>query len=178
VSAGGLVAKRFIIAGLTLGAVPGSNIFCLVQKGTGGADQNTLAEVPEDIWVDRCVLDGTSTGQMDHAILPWCKGGGTIDCTMYDIHSHTNDDGGHGITFGNGPGPYLVDNVDTESAGIPLIMSAEVSIPGIIPSDITVRRVRLTRPFAWQGGWKVKTATSRSTTRPRCPALRPRLTGR
>jgi hypothetical protein len=157
VSAGGLVAKRFILEGLTLGVVPGANVFCLVQKGTGGPDQDTLAKVPEDIWISRCVLDGTSTGQIDHAVLPWCKGGGIVDCSMYDIHSHTNDDGGHGITFGNGPGPYLVDNVDHESAGIPIIMSAEVTIPGLIPSDLTLRRVRLTRPFAWQGIWKVKT---------------------
>jgi hypothetical protein len=156
VSAGGLVAKRFILAGLTLGPTPGANIFAIAMTGTGGPDQDTLAKVPEDIWFDRCLFDGTSTGEVDHAVLLWSKGGGLSKCRMVEIHSNTNDDGGHGVTTGNGPGPYLID-AKIESAGIPILFSAEVTIPGIIPSDITLLQAHLFRPFAWMGVWKVKT---------------------
>jgi hypothetical protein len=61
------------------------------------------------------------------------------------------------VEFLNGPGPYLLQNNYGE-AGHEVVMSGggDPSIPGLIPSDITIIGNHITRPVSWKGVWGVK----------------------
>ncbi|HEV3468221.1 MAG TPA: hypothetical protein VG148_02795, partial [Pyrinomonadaceae bacterium] len=65
----------------------------------------------------------------------------------------------------NGPGPFLIENNYLEAAGENVLFGGAVpAARGLIPSDITVRRNRLTKPLSWRQGdpsyagqaWQVK----------------------
>jgi hypothetical protein len=62
------------------------------------------------------------------------------------------------IAAWNGPGPFLIEDcyIDAGSIGV-LFGGSAPSIPDLVPSDITFRRNRITRPLTMRGGgWAVK----------------------
>jgi hypothetical protein len=60
----------------------------------------------------------------------------------------------------NGTGPYLIENNYLEGAGENILFGgADPSVPGLVPSDITIRRNYVTKPLDWRGQkWQVKNA--------------------
>ncbi len=81
------------------------------------------------------------------------------------VNSHISDIKSVGIdtqAIGgwNGSGPYLIENNHLEAAGENVMFGgADPSIPGLVPSDITIRRNLFTKPLQWrQERWQVKNA--------------------
>jgi hypothetical protein len=53
----------------------------------------------------------------------------------------------------NGPGPFRIVNNYLEAAGENVLFGgASVTVPGVVPSDIEVRRNHLTKPLSWREG--------------------------
>ncbi|HWS56517.1 MAG TPA: hypothetical protein VN228_20430 [Pyrinomonadaceae bacterium] len=51
----------------------------------------------------------------------------------------------------NGPGPFLIENNYLEAAGENILFGGAVpAAPGLIPSDITIRRNHLYKPLSWR----------------------------
>jgi hypothetical protein len=57
----------------------------------------------------------------------------------------------------NGPGPYRIENNRLEGAGENIMFGgADPAIPGLVPSDITIRRNHIVTPTSWMGLWTKK----------------------
>ena len=128
----------------------------LVGFGRSGSSQNTLAEVPHHLIMDRCYLHGNATtGQRRGLTL---NSGDT-----QIINSHFSDFKGvnqdtQALGGSNGPGPYLIENNYIEAAAENIIFGGQdPSIPNLVPSNITIRRNLITKPLAWMSqSWVVK----------------------
>lgn len=128
----------------------------LVGFGRSGASQDSLAEVPHHLIMDRCYLHGfSSTGQ---------RRGLTLNSGETQIiNSHFSDFKGinqdtQALGGSNGPGPYLIENNYIEAAAENILFGgSDPSIPELVPSNITIRRNLITKPLAWMSeSWVVK----------------------
>lgn len=128
----------------------------LVGFGRSGASQDTLAEVPHHLIMDRCYLHGSPTNGQRRG-LTLNSGDSQI------INSHFADFKGIGedsqaLGGSNGPGPYLIENNYIEAAAENIMFGGQdPSIPNLVPSNITIRRNLITKPLAWMSqSWVVK----------------------
>jgi hypothetical protein len=148
-------AHHYRLQFLELAGTPGG-YGDVVRFGDGSAAQNTLAGVPHDLEIDRCYVHGDPVvGQ---------KRGLALNSAASTVrHSYFADFKAVGIDSQaiagwNGPGPYLLLDNYLEAAGeVVMFGGADPAVPNLVPSDITVRRNHLTRPFSWRGQqWQVK----------------------
>jgi hypothetical protein len=138
----------------------------LIQLGDGdtAGQQDTLAEVPHHLVVERCYLHAFS------ASTP-VKRGVALNSAHTDIlDSHISGIKNVGqdtqaVGGWNGPGPFRIDNNYLEAAGENIIFGgATPAIPGLVPSDIVIRRNYFYKPLSWRVGdasyagieWSVK----------------------
>jgi hypothetical protein len=130
----------------------------LVGLGDTGANQDTLAEVPQNISIERCWIHGNASAAVRRGIA-LNSGSTTIrDCYLSDFHEVANDS--QAICGWNGPGPFTIENNYLEAAAENVLFGgADPSIPNLVPSDITFRRNYCSKPISWKGGsphWSVK----------------------
>jgi hypothetical protein len=124
----------------------------------GGATQNDLAQMPHTLIIDRVYIHGDPVVGQKRGI---ALNSGATEIT----NSHISDIKAVGIDTQaicgwNGSGPYLIQNNHLEAAGENIMFGgADPSIPGLVPSDITIRRNLLTKALHWrQERWQVKNA--------------------
>jgi hypothetical protein len=121
----------------------------LIQLGDGSSRQNTLAEVPHDIELDRVYIHGdTLVGQKRcvalNASAITIRSSFISDCKAVGQESQA-------IGGWNGPGPYWIEDNYLEGAGENLLFGgSDPSIPGLIATNITVRRNHISKPVAWR----------------------------
>jgi hypothetical protein len=128
----------------------------LVEFGAAGSSQSTLSSVPHDLVMDRCYLHGNpSYGHRRGLAL---NSGHTVISNSYfaDFKGVTQDT--QAIMGWNGPGPYLIENNYLEAAGENLMFGGtDPNIVNLVPSDIVIRRNRITKKTAWMTqSWTVK----------------------
>jgi len=120
----------------------------LVDFGSAGSSQSTLASVPQHLVIDRCYLHGDpGFGQRRGVAL---NSGDTQIVNSYfsDFKGVTQDT--QAIAGWNGPGPYLIDNNYLEAAGENILFGGgDPSIPNLVPGRIVIRRNLVTKPLAW-----------------------------
>jgi carbohydrate binding protein with CBM6 domain len=128
----------------------------IVEIGTFGTDQDTLAEVPHDIIVDRCYIHGDPVNGQKRAILLNAASASVINSYISDIRSTVDESQGIGVS--NGPGPFTITNNYIEAAGENLMFGgADPSINGLVPSDIRIANNHITKQPWWRGqGYIVK----------------------
>src|SRR5262249_37862108 len=73
-----------------------------------------------------------------------------------DIKSWEQD--AQAISGWNGPGPFTITNNYIEASGENILFGgADPSIPGLVPSDITIQYNYISKPVVWQWeGWTIK----------------------
>lgn len=109
----------------------------------------TVAELPCDITFDRVYMHGSP------------EKGGHTGCNCHGVNitlvnswlSDFWEVGRDSQAFGayNGAGPYRIENNYLEASGENILFGgADPAIPGLIPSDIIVRRNYLFKPLAWK----------------------------
>jgi hypothetical protein len=78
-----------------------------------------------------------------------------IDSYLAECHGKGQDT--QAILGWNGPGPFRIENNHLEGAGENVMFGgADPAIPGIVPSDIEIRRNHFFKPPSWKGVWTVK----------------------
>jgi hypothetical protein len=128
----------------------------LITLGDGGDSQNSYSHVPENITLDRVLVQGDpEKGQKRGIAL------NSADTTIRNSHIADIKAVGQetqAIAGWNGPGPFLIENNHLEAAGICVLFGgAEPSIGSLVPSNIVVRRNTMTRPIEWRDAqWTVK----------------------
>ena len=130
----------------------------LIQLGDGdpSGPQDTAAEAPRHLTVDRCYLHA-----FDDAT-PLKRGVALNSAHTEVVNSHISGVKVRGqetqaVAGWNGPGPFLIENNYLEAAGINVLFGgARSATPNLVPADITVRGNHLFKPLDWRGRWTVK----------------------
>src|SRR5262249_35185603 len=141
---------------LVLLEIQGNGIFDIVTLGDGSSAQQTVAQIAHDLVVDRVYIHGDAARGQKRGIALNSMSTTITGSHIADIKSTGQD--AQAVGGWNGPGPYTIRNNYLEAAGENLMFGgAAPSVPGLIPSDITISDNQLFKPPAWRGqGWLVK----------------------
>jgi hypothetical protein len=149
-------AHDFRLAGLEFAPQDAAAlVYDLVRLGDGSSAQNTLAEVPQRLVLDHVYVHASTTGELKRGIALNSGSTRIVDSTIAGFKGKGYDS--QAIAGWNGPGPFVIENDLLEGSGENLMFGgADPSIPGLVPSDITVRHNLLRKPLGWRGVWTVK----------------------
>ena len=130
----------------------------IIVLGGGGGTQTQTSQMPHTLVFDRVYIHGDpALGQKRGIAL---NSGATeiVNSHISDIKAVGMDT--QAIAGWNGTGPYLIENNYLEAAAENVLFGgADPGIPGLVPSDITIRRNLMTKPLEWrQQRWQVKNA--------------------
>ena len=144
------------IAGVEFGLTPASWVsYGIVLMGEGNATQNSLSVVPFDLVLDRVYIHASPTQQTSRCLALNSARTEIRDSYLYDCHAKGFDT--QAIAGWNGPGPYRIYNNMLAGAGENVMFGgANPTIPGLVPSDIEIRRNYLYTPSSWKGVWTKK----------------------
>src|SRR5262245_49031155 len=139
-------AHHYRFLGLEIAPAPGSFLYALVQLGDG---ESSLAQVPHHFSFDRCYLHGDPGRGSCRGIAMNSSDTVVVDSHLSDFKEVGADS--QAICGWSGPGPFRIEGCTLEAAGENVMFGgADPAIPGLIPSDITIRRNRFSKPHSWR----------------------------
>lgn len=123
----------------------------------GRYDAMSVSQQPQDIAVVQTWIHGTPTTPVQRCVLLNSGATSLLDSSLDDCHDKGADS--QAIIGWNGPGPYRIENNTLSGAGENIMFGgADPRTPGVIPSDITIRRNFVYTPAAWANKvWTKKT---------------------
>lgn len=145
-------ARGWTVAHLTL--VGNSSTDTVVKFGLG--TENDLGLLPQGLTLDQVVIFGAPEGGTKRGVGLNAIDGTVRNSSIYDCKRVGQDT--QAIGGWNGPGPYIIENCYLEGAGENVMFGgSDPRIPGLIPSDITIRNCHIAKPLAWKTiGWSEK----------------------
>ena len=152
-----LGAHHYRFLGVEITTTATSLNYGLVLFGDGGAAQNSLAQVPHDLILDRTYIHGNATVNLSRCVALNSAASAVIDSYLSECHATGQD--AQAICGWNGPGPFKIVNNYLEGSGENVMFGgADPAIANLIPSDIEIRRNYFFKPLAWRasGAWSVK----------------------
>jgi hypothetical protein len=116
-------------------------------------EQTALDQVPHHLVFDRCYIHAYPDQQLRRGIALNSADTRITGCHIAGFKVRRVGDDAQAIGGWNGPGPYQIINNYLE-AGDENIMfgGADPTIPGLVPSDIEIRRNHLFKPLSWRDG--------------------------
>ena len=122
----------------------------------GSASQTTLDQVPHHIEIDRVLMAGDPAAGQKRGISANAAHVLITSSDIRDIKAAGQDS--QAIAAWNTPGPIVIRNNYLEAAGENILIGgAHITLPGSIPSDLTIEDNVLTKDPAWKGmAWTVK----------------------
>jgi hypothetical protein len=128
----------------------------LIELGYVDARQTSAAQAPHHLVLDRLLVTIPATVGQRRAIALNSGATQVLGCHLAGLKFAGAD--AQAIAGWNGPGPYVIENNYLEGAGENLMFGgSDPTIPGLVPTDIKIRRNYLTKPIAWKGStWTVK----------------------
>jgi hypothetical protein len=138
--------RGYVLAGLNI-TKTSSDGNSVVYFGTGdGAQQYSLARVPEYLYMDRCVINASNSQVRRNISL---QSGYSVITECWISSKYLGQDN-QCIYGGNGPGPYLIEHNYLEAAGENIMFGGgSNAITDLNPSDITIRLNAFAKPPAW-----------------------------
>lgn len=114
-----------------------------------GSDETSLDALPSQIVFERCYLHGDRKRGARRGIALNGSQMAVVDSHLADFKEVGADS--QAIAGWNGPGPFRIENNHLEGAGENVLFGgADPSIPGLVPSDIEIRRNYFSKPLAWK----------------------------
>jgi hypothetical protein len=128
----------------------------ILTLGDGSAAQRSLAQVANNLVVDRVYVHGDPSKGQKRAIALNSASTTITGCYIADVKAVGQDS--QAIAGWNGPGPFVITNNYLEAAGENLMFGgADPSVPNLVPSDITIADNQFTKQTAWRTeNWVVK----------------------
>jgi hypothetical protein len=128
----------------------------IIALGDGSSAQTSLSLAPHDLVIDRGYIHGEPGMPQKRGIALNSASTTVTGSYIADIKAVGQDS--QAICGWNGPGPYTITNNYLEAAGENIMFGgADPSIPGLVPSDITIANNAIAKPPAWRSsGWSVK----------------------
>ena len=115
----------------------------------GETTATSLSQVPHHIDIDRCYIHAFPEQNFKRGVTLNSADSSVSNSYIAEIHSTTQQT--IGIGGWNGPGPFTITNNRIEAAGENILFGgAGPTIPGLIPSDITITGNYLHKPSAWK----------------------------
>jgi hypothetical protein len=126
----------------------------IIKLGTGS--ETSEAQLVRDIVLDRVYVSAGPTNNTRRCVGFNGNSLAVVNSWLADCHSKGFDT--QGIGGWTGAGPFLIQNNHIEGSGQGIMFGgADTQIPGMVPSDITIRGNHLYKPMSWGGGrWSVK----------------------
>jgi hypothetical protein len=146
-------AHHFKLIGLEIiGPANNSVLNTLVALGDSGTAQDTLAEVANNLVIDRCIVRAFSTTQTLRRGIALNSGSTDItNCYVAGCKEAGADS--QAVGGWNGPGPYNIINNYLEGAGENVIFGgSDPSIPNLVTEDIVFKRNYCFKPLSWKIG--------------------------
>ena len=143
-------AHHYRLLGLEI-APASASVFLndLVTLGSSGTSQDTLAEVPHHLKIERSYVHAFPTQGLKRGILLNSAHTDVLDSTVSGFKVVGQDS--QAIAGFNGPGPFKIINNYLEGAGENLLFGgADPAIPNLVPSDIEIRRNHFFKPLSWR----------------------------
>ena len=120
----------------------------LVEYGSGGPDQNTLDKVPKGLTIDKCDIHAYPHTDIQRGVAANGANFRITNSKVREIHGVGYDT--QAVCVWNGPGPFTLLDCYFEGAGENVMFGGAIpSIPGLIHSDIEVRRCYFFKPRSW-----------------------------
>jgi hypothetical protein len=159
-----LGAHHYRLIGLEFRAPENSPVVNdLVTLGDGSSAQDKLEKAAHHLVVDRCLVVASERQSMKRGIA--LNSAETTITGSYISGMKLEGQDSQAVGGWNGPGPFHIINNYLEAAGENLLFGgATPSIPGLVPSDIEIKRNYLFKPLSWRQGeasfagtrWSVK----------------------
>ncbi len=149
-------ASRFFIKNIEISNTAAvTSVSQLVELGDGSDRQNLLEHVPADIVLDRMFIHGTPSVELRRCVS--LQSAATVVVNSHVSNCNNTHFDSQAIWGWNGPGPYLIENNYLEAATeVVGFGGATISVRGLVPSDVTIRRNHMTRTDEHKGRWLVK----------------------
>lgn len=150
-------ASNWHLIGLSVSLRAGTiDNYGIVRLGSGA--ETALAQLPNDIVLDRVMISGGETGNTSRCVGFNGNALAVVNSWLADCHAKGRD--AQGIGGWTGLGPFLIENNHIEGSGQNIMFGgADPRIANVTPSDITIRGNHLFKPMSWAGGrWTVKAA--------------------
>jgi hypothetical protein len=120
----------------------------IVEFGTSGASQDTLAEVPYDLVIDKSWIHAGPTQDVQRCVALNSKNTDITNSWISECHGRGYDT--QAIACWNGPGNYKIINNYLEGAGENVIFGGSPpSIANLIHTGIEFRRNYVFKPLSW-----------------------------
>jgi Calx-beta domain len=155
-------ANHYQLIGIEFRTVSAADfVYDLIELGSGG--QTTVSQVPHDLILDRCLIRAFPTQPLKLGVAL-----NSIETTItncYIAGFKRTDQDAQAIAGFNGPGPFHIINNYLEASGENLMFGGgKPNIPGLVPSNIEIKRNYLYKPLSWRQGeagyggvrWSVK----------------------
>jgi hypothetical protein len=142
-------AHHYRFVGVEIRPEAGVFLFNLVRLGN---DETSASQLPHDIIFDRCYIHGDPVKGSRQGIVMNSKNIAVIDSYLSDFKDVGSE--AQAILGWNGPGPFKIVNNYLEGAGENVMFGGgqDPGIPGLVPSDIEVRRNHFSKPLSWKKG--------------------------
>ncbi len=142
-------AHHYRFIGVEISTATGdTKMYDLVQIGD---TKQTSAQVPEHIEIDRSYIHGHPTQEVQRGVSLNGKAIKVSNSYISEIHGRGYDT--QALCGWNGPGPFDIINNYLEAAGENVMFGGALpSIPGLVPSDITIRDNDFFKPLSWKVG--------------------------
>lgn len=142
-------AHHYRLIGLEISAT--SNVTRIYSIVSFGAGQDSAADTPHDLIIDRCYIHGLPALQSSRGVLLNSASSAVVDSHISEIHGVGFDS--QAILGYNGPGPFKIVNNFLEGAGENIMFGgADPRVRDLVPSDIEIRRNHLFKPLSWRPG--------------------------
>lgn len=152
-------AHHYRLIGLEIRPRRGVFLHDLVRLG--GEHERRPDAAPAHIAIDRCYLHGDADRGARRGLAMNSRCTDVLDSYFADFKEVGADS--QAIAGWNGPGPFRIVNNYLEAAGENLMFGgADPAVPGLVPSDIEIRRNHFRKPLAWKTpspegkAWSVK----------------------
>ena len=138
-------------------------VYDLVKLGDGSTAQDSIEKAPHHLILDRCLITAFPTQSLKRGVSLNSAETSVVNSYVAGFKSAEQD--AQAVGGWNGPGPFHVVNNYLEASGENLMFGgAPPAIPGLVPSDIEVRRNHFFKPLSWRQGepgyagtrWSVK----------------------
>jgi hypothetical protein len=128
----------------------------VITLGDGSRSQTALAQVPHDLFVDRCYIHGDPSVGQKRGIALNSASTTVTGSYISDIKAVGQDT--QAINAWNGPGPFSITNNYLEAAGENILFGGtDPAIADLVPSDITIANNTVAKPPSWRSqSWQVK----------------------
>ncbi len=128
-------------------------VYNLIDLGSGSYTE--ASQFPHHLIFDRCYVHSTGLNKARRGVAL-----NSVETTIQNSYISGfagADDETQAVAGWNGPGPFhIINNFLEGGAEVLLFGGGDPSIPGLVPSDIEIRRNYFHKPAAWQGKAQIK----------------------